>query len=102
MSYDVGLYDADDNEITSRNITSNVAPMWQRAGIDLADIDGQRAGDVHRPLCRAVAAMLADPDTYRAMDPVNGWGSYESCVEFLYRLALDFGAHPNAIVVVSR
>ena len=101
MSYDVGLYDANDDELTSRNMTSNVAPMWRAAGCDLATLDGRPAGDVLPDLIRAIKAMVNDPHTYQAMNPANGWGPYESCMGFLWGLARDFGAHPDATVVVS-
>jgi len=102
MSYDVSLYNDDGEEITWRNMTSNVSCMWRHAGANLAEFDGKKAGEVYKQLVEALAAMLKDPDTYRAMNPPNGWGSYETCVEFLRKLAVDFGAHPNLTVRVSR
>lgn len=106
MSYDVSLMidtgGPEQVEVTWRNMTSNVACMWRHAGADLAEFDGRKAGEVYPLLVDAVAEMLANPGTYRAMNPPNGWGSYETCVEFLRQLAVDFGAHPNATVSVSR
>lgn len=86
----------------SLNMTSNVAPMWRKAGADIADFDGQLAGDMLPALRAAIAEMEDNPTTYRAMNPPNGWGSYEVCLRFLRRLVEDFAQHPKAIVKVWR
>ena len=37
-----------------------------------------------QPFFRAVVCELeANPDTYRAMNPENGWGNYDSLLEVL-------------------
>jgi hypothetical protein len=86
----------------SRNMTSNVAPMWRAAGAQLHDFHGEPANLCAPALRDAIARMLADPDTYRAMAPANGWGSYDGCIRYLQALADDFEAHPLATVAVSR
>ncbi|MGH3795966.1 MAG: hypothetical protein ACRDSP_13875 [Pseudonocardiaceae bacterium] len=101
MSYWVGLVLAGDY-LTDRNMTSNVAPMWREAGADLAEFDGRAAAEVLPVLRTAIAAMEDDPAVYEAMNPANGWGDYDSCLEFLRELVKDFTAHPKATVVVSR
>ncbi|MGH3549017.1 MAG: hypothetical protein ACRDQU_13080 [Pseudonocardiaceae bacterium] len=88
--------------LTGRNMTSNVAPMWRRAGADLAEFDGCAAAEVLPALRTAIAAMEDHQAAYKAMNPPNGWGDYASCLEFLCELVLDFTAHPKATVVVSR
>lgn len=107
MSYDIWLEidtgGAEPAQIdTSRNMTSNVAPMWRKAGAELAEFHGRPAGEVLPLLRVAVAAMEDDPEPYRAMNPANGWGSYETCLGFLRDLVADFAAHPRATVVVSQ
>lgn len=106
MSYDVSLTTSAGGdeyaELTWRNMTSNVARMWRHAGADLAEFHGKQASAMQLMLRTAVAAMEADPDTYRAMNPANGWGNYETCLGFLRGLVEDFTAYPDATVVVSR
>lgn len=84
------------------NMTSNVAPMWRRAGADLAAADGKSAGGLVLFLDAAIRRMKANPDEYRAMDPPNGWGTYEGCLEFLQELRDACAANPNTIVRVWR
>jgi hypothetical protein len=88
MSYWCGFEDTD---IDSINMTSNVAPMWRRAGADLAAMKGKTAKEVRFILATAVRNMLAEPEKYKALNPGNGWGDYRSCVEYLTRLALMAG-----------
>lgn len=105
MSYDVSLYIETGGPepvcLTDRNQTSNVACMWRHAGADLAEFHGRTASDVLPVLRAAIAAMEDDPATYKAMDPPNGWGDYDSCLEFLRGLVIDFASHPKATVTVS-
>lgn len=84
------------------NMTSNVGPMWRKAGADLADFHGENAGAMARVLDAAIGKMTAYPDEYRALNPSNGWGTYEGCVEFLRELRDEFTRHPNATVRVWR
>lgn len=107
MSYDIWLtIDTGGPEPAAvtegRNMTSNVGPMWRLAGADLAEFHGKPAGDCLPLLRTAVATMRAEPATYSALNPDNGWGDYYGCVRFLEGLADDFEAHPKATVVVSR
>ncbi|MGH3634219.1 MAG: hypothetical protein ACREN2_13495 [Candidatus Dormibacteria bacterium] len=106
MSYDIDLIidtgGPEPARLTSRNQTSNVSCMWRHAGADLAEFDGRTAVEALPALRIAIAAIEDDPGTYKAMNPANGWGDYDSCLEFLRELVKDFTAHPKATVVVSR
>lgn len=97
MSYDVYIYgpaepvecfhcgvtSPQQPQLFSRNHTSNTSGMWRKAGVDLAEIKGKRAGDLIEPLRTAIAHMVDNPDEYTPMNPENGWGSYESTIKFL-------------------
>jgi len=84
------------------NYTSNCARMWRKAGADLAEFDGKPAGECAMPLAAAITAMESEPDTYRALNPTNGWGDYDSLVEALKKLLDAFQGNPHLIVQVSR
>lgn len=106
MSYWFSLFnivDAEDPEweVFSENMTSNVAPMWREAGCDLRDLKSWKAKDCVKPLCDAINRMKADPKKYRAMNPANGWGNYDSCVEFLVHCHDACLANPESIVHIS-
>lgn len=108
MSYDIWLEVDTGGDEPARiehdhlNMTSNVAKMWRHAGADLAEFDGKRAGDCTEDLATAINAMMRDPAPYKAMNPSNGWGSYEDCVAFLMKLLGVLHDHPNAMVRVWR
>jgi len=84
------------------NCTSNCGPMWRAAGANLAEFDGKLAGDCLPILEKAIGEMRANPAKYIAMNPENGWGSYDRLVPALHELADGFSRHPKATVVVSR
>lgn len=70
------------------NMTYNVSPMYYEAlgGDGLRGLDGRLAWDALPDLERAVADMEARPATYRTMNPQNGWGDYESALNYLRRI----------------
>lgn len=106
MSYDVYLAIPTGGNssacVFDRNMTSNVAPMWREAGADLANMDGKPATECTGALTAAIDAMRADPDKYRAMNPPNGWGSYESCLDYLTSIRDACVEHPACTLRVSR
>ena len=109
MSYDIslvidtgGLAPATIGGADFWNYTSNCARMWRLAGADLAEFDGKTAGACLIVLEAAVMTMKRDPLPYLALNPDNGWGSYDTLLPALDELAAMFRAHPKATVVVSR
>lgn len=107
MSYDVWLEistggpEPVEVKGTDRNMTSNVAPMWRKAGADLAEFAGRTAGEVLPVLEAAIRAMVDNPADYEPLNPANGWGSYDTCLRFLNELRADFERHPRATIHVS-
>jgi hypothetical protein len=84
------------------NYTSNCVPMWRAAGADLAEFHGKSAADCIPVLSAAIELLRAEPARFEAMDPENGWGSYETLVPALEALLANFEHHPRATVGVSR
>lgn len=111
MSYNISLYMSVDTggslpvevELADiGNYTSNVSGMWTEAlGYRLADLKGKAARDCIPDLQRAVADMIADPGRYEAMNPPNGWGSYDGALDYLRRLRDACIAHPKASIYIS-
>lgn len=83
------------------NYTRNCGPMWRAAGVDLAEFDGKLADECLPVLRRAIDELRANEAKYVAMNPPNGWGSYDTLVPALERLAETFTRHPLAHVRVS-
>lgn len=108
MSYDIDLVESMCHEchcgdvVYHSNMTSNVSGMWDDAGIELRlyCYDREHAGDEARVvaplLTEAIHKMEADPERYRAMEPSNGWGSYEGTLSFLRKLRDACLMYPNA------
>jgi hypothetical protein len=100
------------------NITYNVDPMFALAlggesgdGIQngrellldrkdpaLKRFIDRPAAEAIGPLTSAVASMEGNPDTYRALNPENGWGDYEGALDYLRRFLAACEAHPNAVI----
>lgn len=119
MSYDVSLHGewteepcvcpCCDNQHVARtrvclwsgNMTSNVAPMWRNAGIDLKTFDNARADDMIPKLRIAIAEMEAKPFTFAAMNPENGWGDNNGALRFLREILAACEESPNATIMVG-
>lgn len=110
MSYDVSLeIDTGAPEedwpvaVEIGNYTSNVWLMWLTAlnGVSLRDFNHVPCSEAAGPLAEAVRRMEADPDTYREMNPPNGWGDYEGALAYLRRLSEACATHPKCRIRVS-
>lgn len=84
---------------TTFNVTYNLSPMLWAAGMpEWATFIGMKAAEAG-PIWRAVADELRrDPDKYKAMNPPNGWGTYEGAVRVISGLADACARHPDATV----
>jgi hypothetical protein len=107
MSYDVafhvqGPYDDQEVELWWRNHTSNTSGMWRAAGVDIAELAGVKGEQVAVAVNAAIEEMERNPDTYKAMNPPNGWGSYETCLDFLRDLRAAAARFPDLPLWVSR
>lgn len=107
MSYDVYL-EADTGgpdlvDVWWANHTSNTSRMWSIALGDksLRDLDGHEAGVEVERLAAAVARMEAAPRFYRRFNPENGWGSYDTALDFLRELTDACRRHPKTTIRVS-
>lgn len=105
MSYDVTLTGAETREVElhEANVTYNLAPMFYEAlgGDGLRGLDGRGARQCRVKLDVALGEMTADPEKYRAMNPPNGWGTYEGALGFLKELYDACLRHPDATVHVT-
>jgi hypothetical protein len=105
MSYDVDLQIDTGNgpvSVCSWNYTSNCAPMWRAAGCDIAEFDGKPASEFRAALTGAIDAMTAEPHKYRAMNPPNGFGDYDSCLKWLGEMRDACTTHNRCSVRVWR
>ena len=107
MSLTVYLTEMRPLDIYVDNITHNLTEMARAAGLyeflwRPDELGLTKASELIRPLGAGLAALLADPHHFRLLEPSNGWGSYESLVEFVTDYLAACEAHPDATLEVSR
>ena len=108
MSLDIGLYVEVDTggkelrciELYHSNYTGNVCPMWIEAGVyeALYESDGVEAAAIIPILEDGIRDMEANPVTYVAMNPPNGWGDSVGALRFLRRLLVACKNDPLALI----
>lgn len=92
-------------EVFSANCTHNLRRMADEAGIAEAvwspELRGiGQAGQLIGPVQLGIKTLESDPERFKAFNPPNGWGTYESLLTFL-RSILDAAiAWPEAKVNV--
>lgn len=93
--------------VFSANITHNLNTMANAAGIYQAlwrpeEIGITTAGQLV-PLLRAgLGKLRADPEKFEALNPCNGWGSYDGFVPWVANYLDACEQYPDAEVSVSR
>lgn len=95
------------HEVYSANITHNLAPMANAAGVyeylwRPDELGLTKAGQLILALRAGLTALEGDPDKFKALNPKNGWGDYEGLVEFVRNYLAACEANPDADVSVSR
>ena len=107
MSLDVYLTEWRETEVYERNVTHNLIPMADAAGIGDAIWRPEELGLVQAieliPFLEArLERLLAEPDRYRQLNPPNGWGNYEGFCDFVAAYLEACRKNPGARVRVSR
>ena len=80
------------------NYTYNTSPMLYDAGIDLKKYCGKTCEEVIDELETSIKILKDNPEKYEAMNPENGWGSYEGVTRKMELLLTAFKEHPKAII----
>ena len=109
MSLDVYLTKpvTEEQEVYARNITHNLGKMAAEAGIYKHlwrpdEIEVHKASQLIGALEAGLDLLRADPKRFMALNPENGWGSYEGLVEFVETYLAACKESPDAVVRVSR
>lgn len=80
----------------SVNLTYNLSPMLRAAGFpgwkELVGASCVEAGGMLRKVAQVLAA---DPERFKAMNPANGWGTYEQAIDIMNALATMCDNHPD-------
>lgn len=86
------------------NYTYNVSDMFYDAlpcSDGIRGLNGAKGKDCIKLLEHAIHMMTTYPDKYKAMNPENGWGSYEGALGLLNKLKTWCEKYPEAYMVVS-
>ena len=94
-------------ELFNANITHNLGEMARKAGIyhylwRPEEIDITFASELIDPLTLGLEELKENPDTYKKLNPKNGWGCYEGFVEWVERYLEACKENPDALINVSR
>jgi len=107
MSYDIWFEHPDIPNALDRNYTSNCSPMWAKAiGVNLTLGElietHPQAAELATYLEPALKEMATNPTEYETLNPANGWGDYDSALEYLWWILRNCWRYPNATVKVLR
>lgn len=99
--------DSATDEVYSDGITHNLNEMALEAGIYEALWHPDKilcvwAHDISPVLRRGIATLKADPDRFKAMNPSNGWGTYDTLLQFAEDYLAACEKWPDAEINVSR
>jgi hypothetical protein len=105
MSLDFYLEEMRPTQVFCDNVTHNLAGMAQEAGLYEVlwrpdENAFKLAGDAIMTLERGLALLKAEPERFKAMNPENGWGTYEELVNCVARVLEACIEYPNARIRV--
>ncbi len=64
------------------NVTYNLTPMLREAGfVGWGGLVGMRAVEAGEHILAVLDEMALDDARWRAMNPPNGWGDYDGCLQ---------------------
>lgn len=107
MSLDVSLQVLQPCEVVGLNITHNLNSMAAAAGIYQhlwrpEELGLTKAHELVEPLQEGLARLRAEPDKFKALNPTNGWGTYETLCSFVEEYLAGCRKYPQADISVSR
>jgi len=104
MDIDVGTDEPYYVELWWRNITHNLTKMWSLAGVydALYMSDGKEAHEVIEVVRKGLVEMKGHPARYKELNPPNGWGYYESALQFLSAFETACSQYHKGVIRVSK
>lgn len=101
MSYDVSLKYGD-LELELGNYTYNCSKMfYQGTDVGLNQLNGMKAKEAYPILKERFDYMRDNPEEMKKLNPPNGWGSYDSFLDYIGRITVACRKNPDAILEVS-
>lgn len=102
MLIEKGEFGYQTHDLWSGNVTHNLVPMWQKAGVyeALYKNDGKKAKDVLAVVEQGYKDMLKNKETYVALNPENGWGDFDGALKFIREFYEACVQYPESIISV--
>lgn len=99
MGLDITLENRKGVALYESNFTHNAADMARSAKLytTLWHQKGMKAHLVAKRISSGIALMLDDPARFKAVEPANGWGTYDQFLEWLIELRTACNTHPHSI-----
>jgi len=99
--------DVTTNEVYTANITHNLNKMAAEAGLyehlwRPDELGITKAQELIEPLREGLKALGSDPERFKALNPPNGWGTYEGLIRFVAGYLQACEQWPDATVRVWR
>ncbi|MEK6860344.1 MAG: hypothetical protein AABY07_00095 [Nanoarchaeota archaeon] len=107
MGYSIKATETEVKEVITtlaeKNCTYNLSPMFYKAlgGEGLNKINNKKAGACEEYIQKGIDAMIKDPKEYRALNPKNGWGTYEDALYTLRFILKACQKFPESIFTIS-
>lgn len=103
----VSEFEYESDIVFEANITHNLNTMAEEAGIYQhlwrpEELDITLASQLIDPLREGLHRLKSDPERFKALNPENGWGSYDGLVEFVDKYLDACYQYPDATVEVCR
>jgi hypothetical protein len=94
-------------QVYTANITHNLNLMAKEAELYKVlwcpeKLNIKYANELLTPLTEGLYKLKKDPKKFKQLNPKNGWGTYESLIEFVENYIKACYKYPNAIVSVWR
>lgn len=84
------------------NHTSNTAAMIKEVcGTYPSEWNGKKCSDMYPVLMQGASLLNLDRRHYRQFEPSNGWGTVDSTIDFLTKIADNCCKFPTAVIEVD-
>lgn len=84
------------------NHTSNTAAMIKEVcGSYPSEWNGKKCADMYPVLMQGASLLTINSQKYKAFEPSNGWGTVETTLDFLMKIADNCDKYPTAALEVE-
>lgn len=84
------------------NHTYNTAAMIKEVcGSSPSDWDGRKCADMYPVIAQGATLLQNNPQRYRQFEPSNGWGTVETTLDFLMKIADNCEKYPTAVIEIT-